>query len=256
MNLANHVAPDDIDPAQRSQTLRTLVGLRDLILNGELSPGARISELWVVERLGASRTPVRASLIRLQEEGLLEAIPTGGFAVRSFGVDEIYDAIELRGTLEGFAARLAAERGVAPDTLGHLHRCVEEIDMTLNSDLSAERFSRYVTLNERFHLLLASASGSRIAQRQIEKIKSLPFASPSAYVGVQALSDDARGLLLLAQAQHVAVVDALEHREGTRAESLMREHSRIAQRNLKLALLDQKSMSRIPGGGLIRHTSG
>ena len=53
--------------AAASQTVRALLGLRELILGGELAAGARISELWVVERLGVSRTPVRAALIRLQE---------------------------------------------------------------------------------------------------------------------------------------------------------------------------------------------
>src|ERR1700687_621112 len=71
-----------------TQTMRTLLALRELILDGELPPGVRISELWVSERLGVSRTPVRAALIRLEEEGLLESIPAGGFAARSFSASE------------------------------------------------------------------------------------------------------------------------------------------------------------------------
>jgi len=107
-------------------------------------------------------------------------------------------------------------------------------------------------LNERFHRLLAAASQSTLAERQIEKVMSLPFASASAFVMVQAIDEGARDMLLLAQAQHRAVVEALENREGSRAEALMREHSRIAQRNLKLALQNQKAMSRLLGGALIR----
>ena len=243
---------DEKSSSHSSQTVRTLLALRELILGGELAPGARISELWVVERLGVSRTPVRAGLIRLQEEGLLEAIPSGGFAVRSFSESEICDAIELRGMLEGFAARLAAERGVAQATLRQLQSCVDQIDEALIGELTPEKFSTYVTLNERFHRLLAAASQSTLAERQIEKVMSLPFASASAFVMVQAIDEGARDMLLLAQAQHRAVVEALENREGSRAEALMREHSRIAQRNLKLALQNQKVMSRLLGGALIR----
>ena len=101
------------DLAEPSQTVRVQLRLRELILGGELKPGARIAELTLVERLGASRTPIRMALVRLQEEGLLEALPHGGFAVKDFSESDIHDAIELRGTLEGLCARLAAERGVS-----------------------------------------------------------------------------------------------------------------------------------------------
>ena len=65
-----------------SQTVKAQLALRDLILSGELKPGDRISELSIVERLGMSRTPIRMALVRLEEEGFLEAIPSGGFAIR------------------------------------------------------------------------------------------------------------------------------------------------------------------------------
>ena len=78
-----------------------------------MRPGERISELQAVETTGVSRTPVRMALVRLEEEGLLEAIPSGGFMVKAFSERDILDSIELRGTLEGLAARFAAERGVS-----------------------------------------------------------------------------------------------------------------------------------------------
>ena len=90
-----------------SQTLAALLRLRDLILEGGLAPGERLSELAVVERLGVSRTPVRAALARLEHEGLVEALPGGGYAVREFSRADVNDAIEIRGVLEGLAARLA-----------------------------------------------------------------------------------------------------------------------------------------------------
>src|ERR1700746_3004621 len=96
-----------------SQTVKAQLALRDQILSGALRPGERISELQAVETTGASRTPVRMALVRLEEEGLLEAIPSGGFMVKAFSERDILDSIELRGTLEGLAARFAAERGAS-----------------------------------------------------------------------------------------------------------------------------------------------
>ena len=74
----------------RTQTAKATQTLRGLILNGDLAPGERLSEADMVERLGVSRTPARMAMIRLQEEGLLEEIPSsGGFCVRGYTEDEV-----------------------------------------------------------------------------------------------------------------------------------------------------------------------
>src|SRR5690606_4735631 len=91
------------DDKSLSQTVKAQIALRELILSGELKPGDRISELAMVARLGVSRTPVRAAIVRLEQEGLLEAIPSGGYAVKFFTEAEIVDSIAIRGTLEGMA---------------------------------------------------------------------------------------------------------------------------------------------------------
>src|SRR5512132_3325636 len=103
-------APELAD-AGGSQAVKAQLRLREMILAGELPGGSRIAELAIVEKLGVSRTPIRAALVRLEQEGLLQALPNGGFAVRTFSERDVSDAIEMRGTVEGLAARLAAERG-------------------------------------------------------------------------------------------------------------------------------------------------
>ena len=118
-----------------SQTLKAQLALRELVLSGALAPGERVSELQMVDRLGVSRTPLRTALVRLEEEGLLEAIPSGGFAVRDFSEREVYEAIEIRGTLEGLAARLAAERGVSRSGLERATHCLDAIDRVLDLSL-------------------------------------------------------------------------------------------------------------------------
>jgi GntR family transcriptional regulator of vanillate catabolism len=241
------------DIAEPSQTVRVQLRLRELILGGELKPGARIAELTLVERLNASRTPIRMALVRLQEEGLLEALPHGGYAVKDFSEADIHDAIELRGTLEGLCARLAAERGVTTVLMSEARDCVEQIDALLAvPSLSEESFGGYVELNGRFHELLAEMSGSDMVRRQLERAKTLPFASPNGFVLARSTGPDARDALVVAQAQHRAVLDAIRHREGARAESLMREHARNAHANLRAALADHGSWQRVPGASLIR----
>jgi GntR family transcriptional regulator of vanillate catabolism len=249
------VATEAAAPAV-SQTVRAQLRLRELILGGELKAGSRIAELTLVERLAVSRTPVRMALVKLAEEGLLEALPAGGYAVKDFSEADIHDAIEVRGTLEGLGARLAAERGVSPVLLAEADACLERIDDALAQPaLSDDTFAVYVQQNKRFHELLAEMAGSPLVARQIERAVTLPFASPNGFVMAQAIGPRARDVLLIAQEQHRAVLDAIRCREGARAEGLMREHARIARRNLQQALRDHKSMTLVPGASLIRRSS-
>ena len=242
-----------LESAAQSQTVRTQVRLREMIVGGELKPGTRIAELTLVERLGASRTPIRMALVRLQEEGLLAPLPNGGFTVKDFSEADIHDAIELRGTLEGLAARLAAERGVGAVLVAEARDCLDRIDALLAEPaLSEASFAGYVEHNGRFHALLAEMAGSDIVARQIERATALPFASPSGFVLVQATGARARDTLIVAQAQHRGVIEAIVRREGTRAEALMREHARIAHANLRDALQSHQTLQMVPGASLIR----
>jgi len=239
-----------------SQTLKAQLALRELVLRGELGAGERVSELQMVERLGVSRTPVRMALVRLEEEGLLEVIPSGGFAVRAFSEREVFEAIEIRGTLEGLAARLAAERGVGRSVLQKAHECLDAIDHLLARDPNGIDISRYIDLNAQFHSRLVGMAGSQALARQIERASALPFASPSAFVQAQGNSPEGRLILTIAQDQHRCVVAAIEGREGARAEAIMREHARLAHRNLERASSSERIFDLIPGSALIARRAG
>ena len=104
-----------------------------MVLRGGFAPGERLTELGLAERLAASRTPVRAALERLPQEGLLEALPTTGFVVREFGLSDICDSIDLRGTLEGTAARLAAERWQNAADLAEMRHLCEQMDAIVSA---------------------------------------------------------------------------------------------------------------------------
>lgn len=244
---------NDVSDRAASQTVKAQLSLRDLILTGELKAGDRLSENAVVERLGVSRTPIRMALVRLEEEGLLELIPSGGYAVKAFTERDIYDAIEIRGTLEGLAARLAAERGLTQTALGEFKDCLAEMDaLVAQRDVTVEQFSSYVGLNERFHTLLLECADSPVLARQLKRALNLPFASPNAFVMVQAELPEAHTVMTVAQDHHRCVVRAMEGREGARAEAIMREHARLAIRNLEYAQRNQRTRDLVPGAALFR----
>ncbi|MDZ7905867.1 MAG: GntR family transcriptional regulator [Cypionkella sp.] len=226
------------DTKAATHAQRALITLRQRILNGQLAGGTRLFEVALAEDLGISRTPVRAALARLAEEALLDRTTGGGFAVRSFAVRDVVDTIELRGVLEGTAARLAAERGAPVDMLAEAREIIRQIDRLFTAD--SIDMDSYSALNTRFHAHLSRMSQSDVIQRQIERIIALPFASPSAF-----LDDHSQQLALIktlgaAQEQHRAMIDAIANREGARAESLAREHARAARRNVE-SLLDAEA---------------
>ncbi|TPW29108.1 GntR family transcriptional regulator [Martelella alba] len=234
------------------QALNALLGLRNLVLGGGVAPGERLSEVALSIELGVSRTPLRAALFRLEEEGLLERLPAGGYAVRRFSLADVCDAIELRGVLEGTALRLAAERGVDPELLEQMRELVLAMDETFADHIEDLDYNRYVTLNAAFHSLLALLPGSQTMRRELERTRRMPFAAPSAFLEAQ---DDVmafRRSLFVAQRQHHDMLEALERREGARAEALGREHAQIARRNLDFVMKQDRSLvPRVPGLRLV-----
>jgi GntR family transcriptional regulator, vanillate catabolism transcriptional regulator len=234
----------------RTQITRALLRLRELILNGEFPPGTRMSELPLVERLGVSRTPLRLALAALEHEGLLQALAGGGYAVREFTQADIRDAIEIRGALEGMAARFAAERGVRRSELRALRRINDAIrEQVQRADYDS--FVRYLELNDRFHDKLLAMARSPLLERALEHALSLPFAAPGAMVLPQAELPESRDILIIAHRHHRGLIEAIERREGSRAENLAREHARIALTNLEIVLAHREVLERIPGASLL-----
>lgn len=223
-----------------------LMQLRDLILRGEFEPGQRLAEQQLAERLGASRTPVRAALVTLEQEGLVEANDTGKFLVRQFTPREVADAIAVRGHLEGMAARLVAEHGISRQLALDLQACLDEGDRLLAANpLDYESYAGYAAMNDRFHALVLEASGNRALQRAIAMNNALPFAPASAMLPMQSNLEQDRDLMLYAHRQHHMLFDAMKRGEGLRAQALAVEHVEVAQMNLRHALERRSETERV-----------
>jgi GntR family transcriptional regulator of vanillate catabolism len=239
------------NPANRTQIMRAVLRLRELILGGEFAPGERMSELPLVQRLGVSRTPLRLALAELEHEGLLRGLDGGGYVVREFTTADISDAIELRGVLEGTAARFAAERGASRRDLRALSAINADISELVHR-IDHESFEEYVDLNERFHARMLKTASSPMLERALEGIVSLPFAGPSAaFVLTEAELPASREILIIAHRHHSGLIDAIEHRQGARAEALAREHARIAMTNLEIVMRHRDVLQRLPGASLL-----
>jgi len=219
------------EAAATTHATRALIELRRRIISGELAGGQRLYEVPLAETLQISRTPVREAMARLAEEGLLDR-GGGGYVVRTFLLADVVDAMELRGVLEGTAARFAAERDPVPERLDGIRGIVTELDASFLPESGVD-FEAYSDANTRFHLALAALSGSRVIERELERVWRLPFAAPSAFLPDKEYFVSHRRSLDIAQAQHRAIVDAIAAREGARAEHIAREHARRARSDLE-----------------------
>lgn len=224
-----------------SQIQHVIRELRRQILTGELAAGERLVELQFAAALNVSRTPLRIAFGELEKEGLLERLPTRGFRVRGFSLDDVAKAVDVRGVLEGLAARILAESGVDAHTLAVLDTCVAQGQALLAS--AAERgepidATGWIAMNRRFHGTLVKAADNPALGSALEAVSRYPMAG----AGSLGLSGCIPALefefIQRAQYDHEDVVRALRNRESARAQALMQEHAHRSRDN-KRALMER-----------------
>ncbi len=193
--------------------------LRNWILHGQLQPGERLEEIPLAEKLGVSRTPVRAALGTLANEGLLDHQPKRGYLVRGFDMEAIAAAYEVRAVLEGLACRNAATRGLSEEQAQRLLQALAEGDRILSrGELLPEDHAPYQQMNVTIHDTLLQASGNPWVNRFAEQAQNIPFASDRII-----LWDD-HPIILRSHGDHHRIIEAVMARDAMRAEQLMREH--------------------------------
>ncbi len=191
--------------------------IRRRILSGELSADAPLSEYQLADELGLSRTPVREAVKRLESEGLLQSIPNRGTFVAELTARDISEIYQVREQLEGFAARIAAERMPAED----IKKLEEEITV-LNTLASDGQLVEVVDSDIRLHkLIIASTQNSRL----IELLGMLDDQMHR----VRALFPQSSQWLESTLAEHAKIVDAIKTRDGDEAERTMKAHLRSAR---------------------------
>lgn len=184
--------------------------LREAIVSGEIRPNEPLIEADLAAELEVSRTPVRESMQRLAADGLI--VPRKrGWAVRAYTIDEIRENYELRAGLEGYAARLAAER--ASDS--ELARIAAAHEKRLQLDRPSRELR--VKSNRQFHdLILAAAKNKRLADAV--------YRAGQFYFNLRVAGLTTEEEMKAAQADHGQIVRALLARDGAAAEAATRAH--------------------------------
>lgn len=213
--------------------------LRDWILHGRFKAGERVEEVPIALEMGVSRTPVRAALATLANEGLIDHQPKRGYLIRAFELDVILAAYEVRAVLEGLACRSAAQRGLSPAHIETFQRCLADGDRILGKGrLLPEDHKPYQQMNVELHNTLLAASANPWAARFVDQAHHIPYASDRIV-----LWDVPHDIILRSHGDHHRIIEAVIARDSRRAEDLMREHVYYAGVILK------RNIERLDGAG-------
>jgi DNA-binding GntR family transcriptional regulator len=199
---------------------QVLDGLRQAIIDGRLAPGARLTERELTEMMGVSRTVVREALRQLETEGLIENIPNKGPVVRTLSLDEARDLYSVRAVLEGFAARLFADKATEAQ-IGRLDEALVRVVAAYDSgDASAVLDSK-----NSFYGVLFEGAGSETLSSMLATLHARIWRWRALGLTHPRRSDD-RSRESVGSLQ--AVLGAIRSRDGDAAERLTRDEAQKA----------------------------
>jgi GntR family transcriptional regulator of vanillate catabolism len=183
-------------------------------------------------------------------------LPRRGFRVRSFTLDEVVEAVEIRGELEAIAARLVAERGLDSEHRGLMESCIGRAEMLLKAPRfeSAER-RQWCEMNLRFHDALVKAGRARPLWTSYAKVNLVPLASPRDIMFNVAHPELSRQQLRSTHEDHARILEAILARKSVRASALVREHSYRSGENKRRNFPDIEMRTMVietPGVALVR----
>lgn len=205
--------------------------LRRGIIHGALVPGERLRSDALASELQVSRTPVREALRKLEAEGLV-AQSGSRLVVRALSEQDLTELFYVREALEGMAARLAAENAT-PSEIAAIHELLEDMEtVSRRGDINTLR-----RLTGEFHQLVCRAAhNDRLFQLLTSLLDQVRQIRTSTLYG--------EGRAAEALQEHRRLLQALEARDGDKAEALAREHRRKTIALRRRMLREQQRQSR------------
>jgi DNA-binding GntR family transcriptional regulator len=204
---------DDQDEQDLSRAELAYKRLRQSIRAGEFRPGQRLREAELATLLNVSRTPVREAIRRLASDGLIEVAPSRGMMIINLDKQQVRELYALRETLEGAAARMAAQHA-SPADIASMRELLEAG--------RAEREPREIArFNQLFHQAVQDAAHNRYLGQALTQLSDSLALLPGTTFEVQGRPE-------VAHEEHLAIVAAIEARAPEKAEELARHHIAMA----------------------------
>lgn len=187
--------------------------MREAIVSGKLKPGERLMELQLAEEMGVSRTPVREAIRKLELEGLIVTIPRKGAYVAGLTLKDAAEVFEIRGSLEGLAANLAAER-ITEEEIEKLERVLVQT----KECISKKDIKTLVERDEEFHDIICNASRNKKLTAILNNLREQIHR-----FRVTSLTKNPERLKGIFE-EHERILAAIGSRDPERAEELVKEH--------------------------------
>jgi DNA-binding GntR family transcriptional regulator len=186
--------------------------LREAIRAGEMAPGQRLVELDLAEQLGVTRAAVRAALLDLTGEGLVERIANRGARVRVIPLEEAVQIVECRAALEGLCAAKAAELAEDEDRV-----LLRGLGGKMREAVASGDVMAYSKLNQQLHAHILQLSGQQVAAALLERLNAQ-------IVRHQFRLSLRPGRPQTSLPEHVAIIEAVCAGDGAAAEKAARQH--------------------------------
>ena len=199
--------------------------LKQRVIAGTYAPGAQLKEEHIARELEISRTPIRAALKRLVDDGLASADAGRGVRVSEWNEFDIQETYELRGLLEAHAAELAARRG-GPALSDLLDGLNDDMERAITKG-GAAMAGRLQDINARFHRAILEASGSPRLRTMLAGVIDMPIVIRSYFIST-------REDLLQSLHHHRDLAGAVRMGDAELARQVMQLHLRIAAHRFKL----------------------
>ncbi|MFE9095637.1 GntR family transcriptional regulator [Streptomyces sp. NPDC007264] len=197
-----------------------VAGIRRAILDGEFVPNQRLVEADLSEQFSASRASVRAALLSLANDGLIERVQNRGARVRAVSLAEAIEICEVRMVIEGLCAARAAQR-ITDEESEELRGIGESMTAAVDSgDVLG-----YSELNERLHRRIRDISGQRTAAQALERLNAQN-------VRHQFRLAVHPGRPKTSLPEHLAIIEAIRAHDADAAEEAARAHLRSVLRTL------------------------
>lgn len=183
------------------------------IVSGALEPGMRIPTETVADTLGISRMPVRDALRRLEADGVVSIFANRGASIAEYSREQVIELTEMRGVLEGLAARVALPAITDDDIeeLIHLQRRMEK---------AKDDLARWTSCHDDFHNYLTSLSRRPLLMQQTRRIRLMlrpyfrRFYDRSQEMEIPGI-------------EHQRIIDAIRARDAEALERTVRSHATV-----------------------------
>ena len=147
---------------------QVIAALRQAILDFQLTPGQRLVERELIERLGVSRTTVREALRELASEGLVTVVPQRGAIVSTPSLDDATDLYEVRASLESLVVQRFVERAT-PDQVARLAATIDDFEAVAESGAEVRAI---LAAKNQFYTVLIEGARSSALQQLLESIQA------------------------------------------------------------------------------------